>query len=106
MKKTKKNLELNEVLTRSLKLCGESCQKVIWCEELSELIKAITKEYRYGYSAETIQNLIEEIADVLVCIEEMLLLYGIFDEEVELAMEEKIERTKQRLSQLEHGQAI
>lgn len=97
--KAKINADLCDILHCSIEKNGELYQKMVWCEELSELIKAITKESRYGLNSETSNSLTEEISDVLVCIEEMLLFYSIFDIKIENTMKEKIERTKKRLFQ-------
>lgn len=46
----------------------------ITSEECAELIQAISKVKRYGFHDEYEENLHEEIADVLICITELLCL--------------------------------
>lgn len=90
-------IDLCNIINYSKENGGELLQRMGWCEELSELIKAITKEARYGWNKEQKDNLIEEISDVLICIEEMQIYYGIEGETIKEIMETKIQRTKTRL---------
>jgi len=63
-------------------------------EEGAEYIQAINKCYCYG--AKETQNLIEEIADVLITMEYVKSVFKIDNEDIELAIQKKINRQKMR----------
>lgn len=69
-------------------------QKVIAIEELSELQKEIAKDLRGKGNKE---NIIEEIADCIIMIEQLKIMYDISDKEIYDVVEEKLERTIKRL---------
>lgn len=66
-------------------------------EECAELIQAITKCKRYGCTGKQRENLIEEMADVLVIIDELALIYNVKCSDVYRIMKKKLERQKQRM---------
>lgn len=74
----------------------------ITLEELSELTQALCKLNRYldGDPAlrkmpeEILENIIEEIADVTVCIEKIKLKLSLSEDKINLLMCEKIKRTE------------
>lgn len=72
-------------------------QTIMVCEECAELSKASTKLIRYGVSKKLLDDLVEEIADVLIVIETMKLIYSISDEEVDRLKNEKLLSLKDRL---------
>lgn len=53
---------------------GDDLTLTITSEECAELIQAITKVKRYGFRDEYEDNLHEEVADVLICISELVCL--------------------------------
>lgn len=53
---------------------GDDLTLTIASEECAELIQAITKVKRYGFHDEYEDNLHEEVADVLICITELVCL--------------------------------
>lgn len=63
-------LELDKVAH----LNGEDLTLTIATEECAELIQAITKVKRYGFNGLYQSNLHEEVADVLICIAELVSL--------------------------------
>ena len=86
---------------------GEEDRTTVIMEELSELIKAVSKYKRYILNKEKykndkrytgipdfviLENLKEEIADTLICIKIMQDITGITDSEIEEKVEEKHER--------------
>ena len=76
-------------------------QMVVAIEELLELQKELTKYIRFFRSKGGdyyIGNLIEEMADVLIIVEQIKLFFGIMDMEIEVRAEEKIDR---RLREIE-----
>lgn len=66
---------------------------VLTMEECAELIQAISKIYREVDSADARDNLIEEIADVLNCIEYIKINQQIAEEDIDKWREFKTERT-------------
>lgn len=73
-------------------------------EEMAELTVAISKFKRkvlhneYAGQTEVEDNLIEEIADVFICIEEMTNLFG--EERVKKAIEEKMIKFKNEIVEM------
>ena len=53
---------------------GDDLTLTIASEECAELIQAITKVKRYGFHDDYEDNLHEEVADVLICISELVCL--------------------------------
>lgn len=70
-------------------------------EECAELIQAITKVKRYGFHDEYEDNLHEEVADVLICITELVCLGYLDIDKVAKYQEMKIEREFERALQKE-----
>ena len=79
---------------------GDDLTLTIATEESAELIQALTKVKRYGLKDEYKGNLQEEIADVLICISELLALGYIDMSEVEkwhtYKVNREIKRAKKR----------
>ena len=80
---------------------GIERQSIVSMEECSELQKAISKALRYEQGDRFVadnqrEDLIEEIADVLLCIEQLQVMYCIDKEEIDKIKEEKEERTLKR----------
>lgn len=72
---------------------GEVHQAVVAMEELSECQKEIAKFIRGIGNA---GDLAEEVADALICLEEMMMIYGI-REMVQIQMDRKVMRLEDRL---------
>lgn len=82
---------------------GVSNQLGIYMEECAELIQAISKinrEFNGGVkiSNEAYSNLVEEIADVIVCIDQLQFIFDISDEAIIYNANNKIKRQKWRVS--------
>lgn len=86
--------EVTDTYKQAIKTYGEKAQKLMAIEEMSELTKEICKDFRCKLDRE---NLIEEMADVLIMLDQMLILYKISGEEVGLMRIKKVERLKERL---------
>lgn len=69
-------------------------QIVVAIEELSELQKELCKSLRGKTNRE---NIIEEIADVLIMLDQVILYYRLDQQEIQKAVEYKVKRTKERL---------
>lgn len=70
-------------------------QFLIHMEECAELIQAISKFQRYKTSKER-EQVIEEMADVMICLEQLKLMCNIWDEELQGEIDYKCRRTKDR----------
>lgn len=90
-KREEKRIERTKTYIQLFKKYGETAQLVVAIEELSELQKELCKDLRGKRKRE---NIIEEIADVIIMLEQMYLIYNIENCEVDEMIEKKIERTK------------
>lgn len=73
---------------------GANHQKDKLFEEMAELQKEVCKE-KDGKG--NIQHIAEELADVSIMLQQMQLIYGITDEKIEQVVQDKIERTLDRI---------
>ena len=89
------NIEIDEeIVKRSIEHYGKEKQSIVCMEECSELIQAISKELR-GKS--DINHLVEEMADVMVCIKMLQEMYHIGTSELESWIFTKQVRTEKRM---------
>lgn len=93
-KKIKKSME------KSIDNYGQ-VQLLMVCEEMGELIQAISKMERLMDSKDKKnrhkQHIIEEIADVQIMLDELMLYYHIDPDEVKAFKDDKIQRLKKRM---------
>ena len=87
--------------TKVIARYGADAQAMIHAEELAELIQAASKMRRATNTGSDIDaaryNLIEEAADVLICIRQMQEIYGINDHDIQLMVDRKCRRQEARL---------
>lgn len=89
-------MEVNkEIVARSLETYGNGLQLVVCMEELSELSQAISKEIRGRGDR---NNLVEEMADVLICLEILKQVFEITDEDIDSWIKYKQERNLFRMN--------
>ena len=74
------------VIARSVDHYVEEIQATVCMEECAELIQAISKEKRGKIDRD---NMIEEIADVLICIEMLKQMYMISEDKINKWIEKK-----------------
>lgn len=86
--------EVTDTYKQAIETYGEKAQKLMAIEEMSELTKEICKDFRGLLDRE---HLIEEVADVLIMLDQMLLMYEISGDEIQQMRERKIERLKERM---------
>lgn len=72
-------------------------QARIAMEECAELIQAISKRLRYPKDKKRKDNLIEEMADVLICIEQLKIMFDISEKEIQEWIFKKEKRVFERL---------
>lgn len=70
----------SNVVKNSIKHYGSDLQTVVCMEECAELIQAVSKMKR---GKDNRNNLIEEMADVMICMEILKQVYGISDSEIQ-----------------------
>lgn len=89
-------MEVNkEIVSRSLKTYGNGIQLVVCMEELSELTQVISKEIR---GEDDRNNLVEEMADVIICLEILKQVFEITDEDIDSWIKYKQERNLFRMN--------
>lgn len=81
-------------LARIINFHGIRSQKMMMLEEMAELQKEICKDFRYERSNNAI---LEELADVLIMIEQMLIVYEISESEIMEMVDKKIDREIERI---------
>ena len=90
---------------------GIEDRSILLIEELSELTKAITKWNRVKQESLSVKideatardNIVEEMADVLIMIKQVQMLLGIDDLEIETVRTTKIARTMELIGGQENG---
>lgn len=85
------------VISESILRYGRNNQSTVCMEECAELIQAISKAKRGKINRD---NMIEEIADVLICIEMLKQMYMISDEKINKWIEKKQEREAERIGDI------
>ena len=87
------------VLEKAIEKWGKEAQTVVAMEECAELIKECSKMLR---GQGNIDHLIEEIADVLICLDELEVMYNIDNRDVLTEIVYKLERLEKRLEEMEN----
>ena len=97
------NDEQREKANTILQHYGATNQRHQLIEECAELIQAISKIYRRGCGPDippdAYENLVEECADVLIIIEQMLEMYEIPDHELQRMVDYKCKRQEERMNE-------
>lgn len=83
-----------EVQTAVIKKYGKIIQTFVAIEEMSELMKELSKNMRGEKNHDA---LVEEVADVYIMLDQIMTMYKLTDEEVTEMMWEKLKRTEERL---------
>ena len=86
---------MEEMINRIADMYGKEPQLIVLMEECGELIQACSKQLRR--KDKSINNLIEELADVRIMIEQIEHLYGIkslVEDEMEYKLIRQLERMK------------
>ena len=84
----------SNVVKKSIEHYGADLQTVVCMEECAELIQAVSKMKR---GKDNRDNLIEEMADVMICIEILKQVYGISDNEIQNYVCQKQNRSIERM---------
>lgn len=90
----------DNALIRSIDIHGRKLKEVICMEEMAELAKELSKDIRGETRTD---NLVEEFADVLICMRMISIIHNIKPEDVQPIINSKIER---QIKRDEHGGAF
>lgn len=87
--------------TKVIARYGADAQAMVHMEECAELIQAVSKMRRAANAGKDDDaaryNLVEEIADCLICMKQMQEIYGISDHDIQLMVDRKCRRQEARL---------
>lgn len=89
-----------DALEKAIKKYGVEKQLLVCMEEPAELIQAISKAERYPEDSTRMQDLIEEMADVTICLEYLKLIYNIRQEELDEWINRKVKRISKKIKEL------
>lgn len=97
--------QADAVKMRSIARYGKDMQTTVCMEECAELIQAISKLKRYNPEdptnkvgrSELIENLYEEMADVQICFDLLVEIYGLKPSDLRRMMDHKVCRMKRKL---------
>lgn len=87
-------MEIKEVQNAVIAKYGKEHQTFVAIEEMSELMKALTKNMRGEHNR---QDIVEELADVYIVLDQIMVMHGIDLDEVVKKMNEKAKRMADRL---------
>nr|DAR81385.1 MAG TPA: nucleoside triphosphate pyrophosphohydrolase [Caudoviricetes sp.] len=90
-----KSQEIFDTYNKAIELYGEKAQKLMAIEEMSELTKEICKDFRGKLDRE---HLVEEMADVMITLDQLMIMYEVSTYEIWQICERKMERLKERLN--------
>ena len=87
--------------TKVIARYGADAQAMVHMEEAAELIQAVSKMRRAANAGKDDEaaryNLVEEIADCLVCMKQMQEIYDIPDHDIQIMVDKKCRRQEARL---------
>lgn len=89
--------ELLTIWRQSIDHYGKRMQSIVCMEECAELIQAISKKLRDPTSPN--DHLSEEMADVIICLHQLKLMYGITDKEIHNRVVAKTLRLAKRMEE-------
>lgn len=89
--------ELQTIWQQSIDHYGKQLQSIVCMEECGELIQAISKKLREHTPFTSF--LAEEMADVIICLHLLKLMYGIKDKDISDFVEAKTLRQAKRMEE-------
>lgn len=92
-------LKINEIIEKAIAHNGEVFQSMIAMEECSELAQAISKCIRTPEEERVRKHLVEEMADVSICLRQLKTIYHVTDDELRVWTAVKLDRLEKRLNQ-------
>lgn len=97
MNKEDKTVFDDDILKKVIQHYGHDYMMVVAMEEASELVQAISKIYRYGVTLEAVNHLNEEIANVLIVIEELKKMGFAYEPSIKEWIDSKQKRSMERI---------
>lgn len=91
----------NKITDKAVAIYGGKLQSIVAMEECSELAQAISKCIRKPHDEEARKHLVEEMADVLICLQQLKRIYDVTDLELDFWTASKLGRLERRLN---HGE--
>lgn len=90
-----------EVLQKAIDTYGKEAQVDMAIEEMSELTKALLKERRAKpiFKADYTMDIFEEMADVIIMLNQLLMIFCHDNNVVQTYIDEKVERLAKRLGE-------
>lgn len=89
--------ELQTIWRQSIDHYGSQLQSIVCMEECAELIQAISKKLREDTPSN--DALTEEMADVIICLHLLKMMYGITDKAISDWVEAKTLRVAKRMEE-------
>ena len=89
-----KSDSVKQINKQIMNIQGKSTSLTIAIEECAELIQAISK---FKQNKGNMDNLIEEISDVLICIDYLIQLFYLKDEYIDEVISDKVIKTLEKL---------
>ena len=83
----------SKVLRATIDRNGHKMQSVVVMEELCELGQQVSKQIRGEGNHD---HLVEEIADVLICVSQLFEMYNVREPELQAAVDQKLLRLERR----------
>lgn len=82
----------NKLLLQAIQRFGRDKQVLVAVEEMAELQKELLKNI--NRNSENLRQVEEELADVFIMLQQIIMIYGFNDEDVNKIIKEKQERLK------------
>ena len=90
-----KELMKKDLLISAIGKWGKSIQLIMVIEEMAELTKAISKNFR---GEDNRDKILEETADVFIMLEQIKIIFNIKQEELNDVIDSKMKRLEKRLN--------
>lgn len=85
-----------KLIDKAIEHYGKENQIMVAIEEMSELIKELSKDYR---KIGSVENIVEEMADVYIMLEQLQVIFGIADYEINNMIICKMSRLEERIKE-------
>jgi NTP pyrophosphatase (non-canonical NTP hydrolase) len=95
IKQITQKMKIDSLYQETIDKFGKDIQLILVIEELSELIKVLTKGFRNGKINKT--HLIDELADVYIMLGQLKMMEQVTNDELDVKINEKLERLKRYL---------
>ena len=87
-----KKILKKKILKKNIEANGEHIELQVLEEECAELIQAVSKGIRYGFTYDILDNFIEECADVSIAMAQAMEILEVEDVQYKQKIKEKLDR--------------